>query len=100
MGVTPPSQPPASNTSGTVTLSWEAPTENSDGSALVDLKGYKVHYGAASKRYSDTIKVSNAGLTTYVVQNLPAGTYYFAVSAYDSAGRESRLSGEVSTQVD
>jgi hypothetical protein len=88
------------NSQSNVTLSWQAPTENADGSALVDLKGYKVHYGSASKAYSDTIQVANAGLTTYVVQNLTAGKYYFAVTAYNSAGQESSLSPEVSTQVD
>jgi hypothetical protein len=93
-------QPPVSGTANTVTLSWEAPTENADGSALMDLKGYKVHYGSASKSYSDVIKVANPGLTTYVVQNLPTGTYYFAITAYNATGSESSLSGEVSTQVD
>jgi hypothetical protein len=83
-----------------VTLSWRPPTENADGTALVDLKGYKVHYGPASKSYSDTIQVSNPGLSTYVVQNLPAGKYYFAVTSYNSSGLESSLSPEVSTQVD
>lgn len=87
------------STSNTVTLSWEAPTENADGTQLADLKGYKVHYGSASKSYSEVIQVSNAGLTTYVVDNLAAGTYYFAVTAYNSAGGESALSGEVSTKV-
>jgi Putative Ig domain len=90
----------ATSKSNTVTLSWQAPTENSDGSTLSDLTGYKVHYGSASKSYSDTIQVANAGLTTYVVQNLAAGTYYFAVTAYNATGKESSLSGEVSTQVD
>jgi hypothetical protein len=90
----------AGTKSNTVTLSWQAPTENSDGTALVDLTGYKVHYGSASKSYSDIIQVSNPGLTTYVVQNLPAGTYYFAVTAYNATGGESSLSGEVSTLVD
>jgi hypothetical protein len=89
-----------SNSQSNVTLSWQAPTENADGSALVDLKGYKVHYGSTSKTYSDTIQVSNPGLTTYVVQNLNAGKYYFAVTAYNSSGQESSLSPEVSTQVD
>ncbi|MFL6604100.1 MAG: putative Ig domain-containing protein [Steroidobacteraceae bacterium] len=85
--------------SDTVSLSWQAPTANADGTALVDLKGYKVHYGSASKSYSDVIQVANPGLTTYVVQNLPAGKYYFAVTAYNATGTESALSGEVSTQV-
>jgi len=88
------------NAQSNVTLSWQAPTMNADGTTLVDLKGYKVHYGSASKSYSDTIQVSNAGITTYVVENLAAGKYYFAVTAYNSAGQESSLSPEVSTQVD
>jgi Putative Ig domain len=88
------------NSIGNVTLSWQAPTENADGTQLTDLKGYKVHYGMASKRYSQTIQLANAGLVTYVVQNLNAGKYYFAVTAYNSQGRESTLSSEVSTQVD
>jgi len=88
------------NSQSNVTLSWQAPTQNADGTTLVDLKGYKVHYGPASKTYSDTIQVSNPGLTTYVVENLVAGKYYFAVTAYNSAGQESSLSSEVSTQVD
>jgi Putative Ig domain len=88
------------NPQGGVTLSWQAPTQNADGSPLVDLKGYKVHYGTTSKSYSDTIQVANAGLTTYVVDNLSAGKYYFAVTAYNSGGEESSLSPEVSTQVD
>jgi hypothetical protein len=88
------------NSISNVALSWQAPTENADGSALIDLKGYKVHYGTASKTYSQTIQVANPGLTTYVVQNLDAGKYYFAVTAYNAAGQESSLSPEVSTQVD
>ena len=88
------------NPVGGVTLSWQAPTTNADGSALVDLKGYKVHYGSASKTYSDTIQVSNPGITTYMVDNLKAGQYYFAVTAYNSAVQESALSGELAQQVD
>lgn len=88
------------NSKGNVTLSWQAPTENADGSALVDLRGYKVHYGPSSRSYADTIRVANPGLTTYVVDNLKAGKYYFAVTAYNAAGQESSLSPEVSTQVD
>jgi hypothetical protein len=82
------------------TLSWVPPTQNTDGSSLGDLKGFKIHYGTASQSYTDTIDVNNPGLTTYVVQNLGAGTYYFTVTAYNSAGVESPLSAEVSTQVD
>ncbi len=80
-----------------ITLGWQPPTENTDGSALTDLQGYKIHYGTVSQDYTETIQISNPGLASYVVQNLPAGsTYYFAVTAYNSAGTESLLSDEVS----
>jgi hypothetical protein len=36
-------------------------------------------------------------VTSYTISNLPNGqTYFFAMSAYDSAGNESVLSAEVS----
>lgn len=89
----------ADNPRDNVTLSWQAPTENVDRSPLVDLKGYMVHYGAKSKAYSATIQVANPGLTTFVVQNLAPGKYYFAVTAYNRTGQESSLSPEVVTQV-
>lgn len=92
---------PASQTAaaGTVTLSWQPPTENTDGTPITTLAGYNIYYGTAPQTYTSTIKVSNPGLATYVVQSLPAGKYYFAVSAYDSSGAESDYSQEVSATV-
>ncbi|MDB6087236.1 MAG: sericin-like [Gammaproteobacteria bacterium] len=100
-GVTVP--PPATGgpptTSTNVTLAWEPPTQNSDGTVLTDLVGYKIHYGTASQNYTATLALDNAGLTRYVVDSLPAGTYYFAVAAYNSKGMESTLSDEVTASL-
>lgn len=90
---------PVPSVSSNVSLSWMPPTENNDGTQLSNLKGYKVHYGTKSETYSTVINVANPGLTTYVVQNLDAGTYYFSVTAYNSAGTESTFSGEVAAKV-
>ena len=79
---------------GSVTLSWSAPTQNEDGSALIDLAGYRIHYGTASGRYTNSIQIDSAGIVTYVVENLAADTYYFAASAINRAGVESRYSSE------
>jgi hypothetical protein len=86
--------------SNSIMLSWQAPTENEDGTRLTDLKGYRIRYGTKSRDYSDSIDVKNAGLTDYVVDNLPAGQYYFALSSYNAKGGESLLSSEVSVEVD
>jgi hypothetical protein len=82
-----------------VTINWQPPTENTDGSSLTDLAGYNIHYGTASGKYTQTIAVSNPGLATYVVSSLTPGTYYFAVAAVNSSGTESPLSSEVSATV-
>jgi len=88
----PPSTPPPPSPSpGSVTLTWTANREP-------DLAGYKVYVGTASGTYSFPGSAFVIGkVTSYTVSNLPMGqTYFFAISAYDSAGNESLLSAEVS----
>jgi hypothetical protein len=77
---------------GSATLTWSAPTTNTDGTPLTDLAGYKIHYGTSAGSYTKTIDVGN--VTTYTVNNLTSGTYYFAVTAYDTSGNESSYSNE------
>ena len=96
---TPPATPPTSTpaSSSNVTFGWQAPTENSNGTPITNLAGYKIHYGTASQQYTQVAEVSNPSLSRYVMDSLPSGTYYFAITAYNSQGIESALSGEVST---
>ena len=77
-----------------VTLSWTAPTQNEDGSALTDLAGYNIYYGKSSGDYSNTIRIDGSVTTTYVVENLSPDTYYFVATAFNESGVESRYSGE------
>ena len=79
-----------------VNLTWQAPTENSDGSPLTDLKGYKIHYGTQSQNYTGAISVDNPTLTTYLVASLPAGKYYFAVTAFNAQGPRAPLGRDFS----
>jgi hypothetical protein len=88
--------PPTSGTSSSITFSWVPPTENSNGSPLTNLAGYKIHYGTASQSYTEVVALNNPSLNRYVLDSLPGGTYYFAITAYNSAGVESTLSGEIS----
>ena len=84
---------------GGVSLSWTPPTQNDDGSTLTDLSGYKIHYGTASKSYSKSVSVSNAGLTRYELEDLPAGKVYIAMTAVNAQGAESDFSSEVAVTV-
>ena len=90
---------PSTADSGAVTLNWTPPTENTDGTPLTNLAGYDIHYGTESGDYTQAISVENPGLATYVVDNLTPGTYYFSVSAVNSAGTESPGSSEVALTV-
>jgi len=75
-----------------VTISWTAPTENADGSALTDLAGYKIYWGTTSGSYTNSVTVSSPGITSYVVENLSPGTYEFVATSFNSAGVESAYS--------
>jgi Putative Ig domain len=79
----------AAASTGSATVSWTAPVENSDGSAVTNLSGYRIYYGNSANSLGSMVQVSNPGITTYVVNSLRSGTWFFAVSAYNAAGAES-----------
>ena len=81
------------------TLSWVAPTENTDGTPVTDLAGYYVHYGTSPDELDKTITVSGAASTTCIISGLTEGTYYFAVVAYTAAGTNSGESDLVSKTI-
>jgi hypothetical protein len=80
---------------GAATLTWTPPTTNTDGSTLTTLAGYRIAFGTSSAHLTQTIQLGNAGMSSYVVENLAPGTYYFAIRAYTSGGAESANSNVV-----
>jgi Putative Ig domain len=82
-----------------LTISWEAPLVNTDGSTLTDLSGYRIVYGSTSGQYTKTVEVNTAGLTRYMLENLPSGKYFIAVKAKNSKGVESDVSPEASVDL-
>lgn len=77
---------------GSATLAWTPPTQNSDGSALTNLAGFQVRYGRDAGNLDQTVSLDNPSINRYVVENLSAGTWYFAVVAVNSSGVTSSLS--------
>ena len=98
-GASPPPPPPPPPPTQSVTLSWSAPTLNTNGTILNDLAGYYINYGTSATALSQTVTVTGATSTTYTVANLVPGTYYFSVTAYSSAGTESAPSPTVSKTI-
>jgi hypothetical protein len=93
------SAPSQSASSGTATLDWTPPTQNSDGTTLTDLAGYTVYYGTSPGSLTQKVRITNPGLSAYTMTNLTPGTWYFAVTSTSSTGTESALSGVVSTRI-
>jgi hypothetical protein len=87
------------NSEGSVTLSWLPPTENTDGTGLTNLAGYRIYYGTSAAVMNRTVQISNAGISTYVIEDLQPATYYFAVRAVNRSGSESDSSPVASKRV-
>jgi Putative Ig domain len=90
---------PTPATTGSATLSWNVPTENTDGTPITDLAGYHIYYGTSAGALTTTVTIANPAETSYVVGGLAPGTYYFAIVAYNSAGIDSPQSNTASKTI-
>ena len=92
----PPSAPPPTGT-GTAALSWFPPLTHEDGSTLNDLAGHNVYMDSGSGFVK--IDSTSSGVSDYIVEGLPPGTYTFVVTAFDSKGIESSYSTPASKTI-
>jgi hypothetical protein len=90
---------PPPTMSGSATLSWNVPTQNTDGSPLTNLAGYRIHYGTDATALAQSANIDTTDTTSYVVSGLSSGTWYFAITAYSTAGTESDLSNLASKTI-
>jgi hypothetical protein len=89
----------SSAATGNARLSWARPTHNADGTLLTNLAGYRISYGTTPDALTKTVQVADPSATSYTINGLSPGTYYFAVRAYGSDGRESGISSIVKKEV-
>ena len=73
-----------------LTLAWDPNTET-------DLAGYKIYFGSASGKYGTPTTIGTTN--TITLYGFATGQYFFAVTAYNTAGLESGFSNEVSATV-
>jgi hypothetical protein len=97
--ITVAAAPAPPQTLGTAKLTWAPPTQNTDGSPISNLSGYLISYGNSAGALSQSISITNPATTTYTVQNLGTGTWYFALSSTASDGTTSALSSVVSKTI-
>jgi hypothetical protein len=87
-----PAPTPPSSQPGAAILEWTVPTTQTNGSTLADLAGYRIHYGKSAAALDQTIEVRNPSVSRYVIEGLKPGTYYFAVTAFNTRNHESERS--------
>jgi Putative Ig domain len=85
--------------SGSATLTWTPPTQNTDGSTLSDLSGYVISYDTNPNSLSQQITVTDPSASMHVISGLSAGTWYFAVKALTSSGVDSGFSNTASKTI-
>jgi hypothetical protein len=86
-------------TTGSATLLWAAPTENTNGTPLTNLAGYRINYGMAANSLTNVITINSATTTNYEITNLAAGTWYFTIQAYNTEGVDSSPSVSASKAI-
>jgi hypothetical protein len=84
---------------GSATLSWTPPTQNTDGTPLRDLSGYRVRFGTQAGDYANAVSIANPGLTAYTIDQLTPATWHFVVTAVNANGVESSSSNAASKSI-
>lgn len=82
-------------------LAWAAPTKRTNGKALAigEISGYEVYWTRTKDKMSGVIKVPGGSAVKTKLEVFMPDTYNFAVSAIDTKGLKSPLSGVVSTKL-
>ncbi len=101
----PVEEPPVAATSNyepkTLQLSWQAPTQRTDGSALSmsEIGGYEITYIDSTNREFN-ITISDAAVTEYTLADLAPDTYEFHIFSYDQLNQVSPASASLTLGID
>lgn len=85
---------------GSTRLTWQPPAANTDGTPLTDLASFRAHYGRTQGTYPNSVAIASASATSYTVDNLAAGSWYFVLTALNQAGTESQFSNVASKTIE
>lgn len=92
---------PAVVANGRARITWSRPTTRADGSTLTagDIAGYKLYHADSANGALSPLVDLAAGELSVIVEELTAGTHYFAMSTRDTGGLESSLSARFSVTI-
>lgn len=84
------------STNGTAELTWIAPRQNTDGSPIISLAGYRIYYGTNAGAMTQVVQINDPRVLSFELTNLASGTWYFEARAYTAMNAESSASDVVS----
>ena len=75
-------------------IHWSAPVlfENGDVVAPSDISGFKIYKGSTADSMTVIANISDSSQTNFDLRSFGTGTFYFAITVYDSNSNESTLS--------
>lgn len=75
-------------------LNWTLPTQNTDGSALTDLAGFRIQYGrtATEAGLTESVYLQTPTVTTWTSPVLASGAWHFGIRSFNTLGLEGGLS--------
>jgi hypothetical protein len=79
---------------GTVMLTWDAPTKNADATTLIDIAGYRIYFGETSLTYPNSVMIFGTATTASIGNLYYDRTIHFAVAAFNIYGYLSSYSNE------
>ncbi len=86
---------------GALSLRWTAPATRTDGSVLelTEIDGYCIYLGDTGSSLELEIDINDGLAEGYTFSDLPVGTYYVAITAYDTEGNYSGFSNMIEVSV-
>jgi hypothetical protein len=80
-----------------IALSWDTPTERSDGSELLpeEIDSYSIFISAEGDTYEEVLPVSGSS-NNIILENMLQGTYLLAIATNDSSGQQGSKSEYIS----
>lgn len=79
-----------------VIVVWAPPTQNSDGTPLQDLAGYRIFQRLQTEdTWPTSITLANPGLVRYVINDLSTAETCFALVSFNTAGKDSEKTDAV-----
>jgi hypothetical protein len=87
---------------GSLELRWTAPVTRADGTELEvsEIDGYYIYLGETAETLQIETELDDGQIDSFTFENLTLGTYFVALTVYDTDGNESSLSNVLEVTVD